>query len=155
MRVGLKKDWQQRIDAFKLWCWIRLLRVPWIARKSNQSILKEVNPEYSLEGLKVKLQYFGRWLTGKDLYAGKDWGQEEKGTTEDEMVGRYHGLKGHKFEQTPGDSQGQGSLAWCSLWGRKESDTTERLNNNPKNINAHLKPSNSTSWNSGYTGIHT
>ena len=61
------------------------------------------------------------------------------------MVGRYHGLKGHQFEQNPGDSQKQGSLARFSPWGRKESDTTERLNDNPKSINTHLKPSNSTS----------
>ena len=61
---------------------------------------------------------------------GKDWGQEEKWVTEDEMVGWHHRLNGHEFEQTLGDSEGQGSLAWCSPWGRKELDTTERLNNN-------------------------
>ena len=80
------------IDAFELWCWRRLLRVPWTARKSNQSILKEISPEYSLEGLmlKLKLQYFDHmmWRTdiGKDPDARKDWRQEKKGTTEDEMV---------------------------------------------------------------------
>ena len=68
------------------------------------------------------------WLLGKDLVAGKDWGQEEKGTTEDGMVGWHHQLDGHEFEQTPGVGDGQGSLACCSPWGRKESDTTERLN---------------------------
>ena len=80
-------------DAFELWCWRRHLRVPWTARRSNQSILKEVNLEYSLEGLmlKMKLQYFGHimqraGLIGKDPDAGRDWGQEEKGTTEDEML---------------------------------------------------------------------
>ena len=63
--------------------------------------------------------------------AGKDWGQEEKGTTEDEMAGWYHWLDGHEFEQTPGDSEGQGSLVCCCCsWGRKESDMTEWLNNN-------------------------
>ena len=95
-----------RIDAFELWCWRRLLRVPWTARRSNQSILKEISPEYSLEGLrlKLKLQYFGHlmwtksWLIGKDPDAGKDWGQEEKGMTEDEMVGLYHQLNGHESE---------------------------------------------------------
>ena len=89
----IKKAECQRIDAFKLWCWRRLLRVPWTARRSNQSILKEINPEYSLEGLMVelKLQYFG-YLMGrvdlleKDTAAGKDRRQEEKGITEDEMV---------------------------------------------------------------------
>ena len=68
------------------------------------------------------------WLTGKDLDAGKDWRQEEKGTTEDEMVGWHHWLNGHEFEQTPGVGDGQGGLVCCSPWGRKESDTTERLN---------------------------
>ena len=74
-----------RIDAFELWCRKRLLRVPWMARRSNQSVLKEVNPEHSLEGLmlKLKLQYFYHdaksWVIGKDSDAGKDWGQEENG----------------------------------------------------------------------------
>ena len=69
-------------------------------------------------------------LPGKDPDAGKDLGQEEKGVTEDEMVGWYHRLNGHGFEQAPGDGEGQGSLACCSPWGCEESDTTERLNNN-------------------------
>ena len=64
-------------------------------------------------------------LIGKDPYAGKDWGQEEKRMTEDEMVGWHHRLNGHEFDQTPGDGEGQGSLACCRPWGRKESDTTE------------------------------
>ena len=68
------------------------------------------------------------WLTGKDLDAGKDWRQEDKGTTEDEMAGRHHQLDGHEFEQVPGVGDGQGSLVCCSLWGLKESDTTEWLN---------------------------
>ena len=69
-------------------------------------------------------------LIRKDCDAGKDWGHEEKGATEDEMVGWHHWLSGHEFEQTPGDSEGQGSLVGCSPQGRKESDTTEQLNNN-------------------------
>ena len=68
------------------------------------------------------------WLIGKDPDAGRDWGQEEKGTTEDEMVGWHHRHYGHEFEWTPGVGDGQGSLACCSPWGRKESDRTERLN---------------------------
>ena len=94
----VKKAEHQRIDAFELWCWRRLLRVPWSARRSNQSILKEINPGLSLEGmmLKLKLQYFGylmkSWLIGKDCDAGRDWGQEEKGTTEDGMVGWHQHL---------------------------------------------------------------
>ena len=84
----IEKAEQWRIDAFVLWFWRRLLRVPWTARRSNQSILKEISPEYSLEGLmlKLKLQYWPpdvkNWLIGKDRDAGKDWRLEEKGTTE-------------------------------------------------------------------------
>ena len=132
----IKKAERQRIDAFELWCWRRLLGVPWTARRSNQSILKEINPEYSLEGLmlKLKLQYFGPPMRransfGKDSDAGKDWRQEEKGMTEDKMVGWHHWLNGHKFEQVLGDGEGQGSLVYCNPWGLKESDTTEWLNN--------------------------
>ena len=68
------------------------------------------------------------WPIGKDPDAGKDWGQEEKGTTEDEMVGWHHRLNGHGFGWTPGVGDGQGGLACCGSWGHKESDTTERLN---------------------------
>ena len=100
----IKKAEHRRIDAFELWHWRRLLRVPWTARRSNQSVLNEISPEYSLEGLmlKLKLQYFGppdakNWLIGKDPDAGKNWRQEEKGTTEDEMVGWHHRLNGHGF----------------------------------------------------------
>ena len=101
----VKKAEHQKIDAFELWCWRRLLRVPWTARRSNKSILKEISPGCSLEGLmlKLKLQYFG-YLMGrvdsleKDPDPGRDWGQEEKGTTEDELVGWHHRLDGHEFE---------------------------------------------------------
>ena len=125
----------QRIDTFELWCWRRLLRVPWTARRSNQSFLKEIHPEYSLDGLmlKLKLQYFGCLIQRTDslekhLDAGRDRRQEEKGTTEDEMVGWHHWLDGHEFEQAPGVDDGQGSLVCYSPWGRKESDMTDRLN---------------------------
>ena len=101
----VKKAECRRIDAFELWCWRRLLGVPWTARRSNQSILKEISPECSLEGLmlRLKLQYPGAphaksGLIGKDPDAGRDWGQEEKGTTEDEMAGWHHRLDGHEFE---------------------------------------------------------
>ena len=88
--LDVKKAECQGIDALKL-CWRRLLRLPWTPRRANQSILKEISPEYSLEGLmlKLKLQYFGHhvknWLTGKDLDAGKDW-RQKKEVAEDEMV---------------------------------------------------------------------
>ena len=100
----IKKAEHQGFDAFELRCWRRLLRVPWTAWRSNQSILKEISPEYSLEGLmlKVKLQYLATWcqelLIGKDPDSGKDWRWEEKGITEDEMVGWHHRLSGHEFE---------------------------------------------------------
>ena len=128
----IKKAEHQRIDAFELWCWRRLLKVPWTARRSNLSILKEINPEYGGTDAEAPVLWSpdGKsWLTGKDPDTEKDWGQEEKGVTEDEMVGWHHWLKGHESEQTLGDSEGQGSLACCHSWGRKELYTTEWLNN--------------------------
>ena len=97
------------------------------------SILKEISPGFSLKGmmLKLKLQYFGHLMRRVDSLEdsdGRDWGQEEKGTTEDEMAGWHHRLDGCEFEWTPGVGDGQGGLACCDSWGRKESDTTERLN---------------------------
>ena len=111
--LGHKEGLALKINAFTLWWWRRLLRVPWTARRSSQSILKEINPGNSLEGLMLKLQYFGHmmWrgqLIGKDPDAGKDERQKEK--TEDEMIRYNHQLNGYEFEQTPGDSGGQRSL---------------------------------------------
>ena len=113
------------MGAFKLWFW-RFLRVPWTARASNQSILKEINSEYSLPGLmlKLKLQYFGRVMWRADslettLVLGKIDGKRKKETTEDETVGWHHWLNGRESEQTPGDSEGRGSLACCSPWGHR------------------------------------
>ena len=131
----IKKVECKRIDALELWCWRRLLRVPWTARRSNQSILKEISPKYSLEGLmlKLKLQYFGHlmWRTDsleKTLML-EDWRQGEKGMTEDEMVGWHHWLDGHEFEQALGVGDGQGGLACCSPWGhRVEHDWETELN---------------------------
>ena len=104
----IKKAEHWRTGVFELWCWRRLLRVPWTAMRSNQSIVKKkISPEYSLEGLtlKLKCQYFGHmmWKTdsGEDLDAGKDW-RQEKGMTEDEMVGWNHRLDGHELEEAPG-----------------------------------------------------
>ena len=100
----MKKAERQRIDAFELWCWRRLLRVPWTARRFNQSILKAISPGISLEGmmLKLKLHYFGHLMRRVDSLektdAGRDWGQEEKGTIEDEMSGWHHGLDGRGSE---------------------------------------------------------
>ena len=92
----VSKNW-----AFEVWCWRRLLRVPWTARRSNQSILKEISLECLLEGLVLKLQYFGHQMScliGKDRDAGKDWRWEEKGRKEDEMVRWHHWFNGHEFE---------------------------------------------------------
>ena len=179
VRVGLKKAERWRIDAFELWCWRRLLRVPWTARRSNQSILKEISPRCSLEGLilKLKLQYVGqlmrrvdslektlmlgglggrrrrgwqrmRWLDGitdsMGMSLGKLWelvmdreawhatihGVAKSHTrlsdwTELNLT-EPHWLSGYEFEQTPGDSEGQRSLACCGPWGRKELGMTEQ-----------------------------
>ena len=129
-----KEAEHRRIDAFELWCWRRLLRVPWTARRSNQSILKEISSEYSLEGLmlKLKLQYFGHlmWSTDwfeKTLMLGKIEGRRRRGW-EDEMVGWHHRLNGHEFEQALGVGDGQGSQVCCSSWGHEELDMTEQLN---------------------------
>ena len=135
----IKKVEPWRIDAFELRCWRRLLRVPWTARRSNQSILREISPGCSLEGLilKLKLQYFGylmRRANSLERPAGKDWGQEEKGTTENDMVGWHHQLNGHGFAWTLGVGDGQGGLACCGSRGLKESDRTEWLNWTELNI---------------------
>ena len=133
----IKKGEHQRTSAFKLWCWRRLLRVPWTVRRSNQSILKQINSEYSLEGLmlklKLKLQYLGH-LMQRPNSLEETWSWEGlraggKGVTEEEMVGWHHWLSGYEFELALGDSGGQGSLVCCSLWDCKESDKAEWLNN--------------------------
>ena len=120
----------RRIDVFEQWCWRRLLRILWAVRRSNQSVLKEISPEYSLEGLTLKLQYFDYQMWRADPDAGKDWRQKEKRVAEDEMVKYHHRLKGHEFEQTLGESRGQRSLACCNLCGCKEPDMTKWLENN-------------------------
>ena len=110
------------------------MRVPWTLRRSNQSIIKEISPEYSLEGLmlKVKLQYSGHLIQRTDslektLMLAKIEGGRRRGP-QDEMAARYHRHNGQEFEQAPGVGDGQGGLVCCSPWGRKESDMTELLN---------------------------
>ena len=131
----VKKAERPRIDAFELWCWRRLLGVPWTARRSNQSIVKEISPGISLEGMMLKAEtpvlwppHAKSWLIGKDSDVGRFWGQEEKGMTGDEMAGWHHQLDGRESEWTLGVGDGQGGLACCDSWGHKKSDTTEWLN---------------------------
>ena len=121
----IKKAEHQILDSFKLWYWRRLLRLPWTARRSNQSILKEISPGCSLESLmlKLKLQYFGHLMWRADpfektLMLGKT-GQKEKGMTEDEMFGWHYWLNGHGFGWTLGVDDGQGGLVCCGSWGHK------------------------------------
>ena len=128
------KKAEQKTDAFELWCWRRLLRVPWTARRSNQSILKEISSGCSLEGLmlNLKLQSFATWCE-ELTHLKRPWCWERlraggEGTTEDEMVGWHHQLNGHDFEWTPGVGDGQGGLACYSPWGHKQLDMTEQLN---------------------------
>ena len=122
-----------RFDAFELWCWRRLLRVPWTARNSNQSILK-ISPGISLEGMMLKLKlpvlwppHAKSWLTGKDSDAGRNWGQEEKGTTSSWQLDASP-TQWQEFGWTLGIGDRQRGLACCDSWGRQESSTTERLN---------------------------
>ena len=130
----IKKAERQKVDAFELWCCRRLLRVHWTARRSNQSILKEISPGCSLVGLmlKLQLQYFGHLMRRADsfektLMLGKIEGKRRRGK-QDEMVGWHHRLNGHGFGWTTGVVDGQGGLACCGSWSHKESATTEQLN---------------------------
>ena len=112
----IKKAERWRIEAFELWCWRRLLSVPWSARRSNQSILK-ISPGCSLEGLmlKLKLQYFGYLMQRADSFEKTLMLVRalEKGTTENEMVGWHHRHNAHGFGWPPGVGDGQGGLACC------------------------------------------
>ena len=136
-RWTIKKAEHQSIDAFKLRCWRRLLRIPWTARRSNQSILKGDQPWVFIGRTDAEAEAPILWppdeksqLTGKDFDAGEDWKQEEKGMTEDKIVEWYHWLDGHEFEQALGNGEGQENLACYSPRGLKELDTTQWLNNN-------------------------
>ena len=128
----IKKADHRRIVAFELWCWRRLLRVPWTARRSNQSILKEISPGGSLEGLmlELKFQYFGHLMGRADLFEKTLMlGKIEGGrTTEDEMAGWHYWLNGHEFGWTLGVGDGHGGLACCGSWGHKELNMTQQLN---------------------------
>ena len=130
----IKKAERWRINAFELWCWGRFLRVPWIARRSNQSILKKsvLNIHWkdwcwgwSSNTLATWCEELTHWKRPRCWERLKSGGE---GTAEDEMIGWHHWLDAHEFEQAPGAGDRQWSLAYCSPWVHKESDTTERLN---------------------------
>ena len=130
-----KEGWLPENWRLQIVRWEKFFRAPWTARRSNQSILKEICPEYSLErpaGAETPIFWSpdaNNWLIGKDPDAGKDWGQEEKRTTEDEMVGWHHWLSGHASEQTPGDGERQESLTCCSARDcrvRHDSETEQQ-----------------------------
>ena len=131
----MKKAEHRRIDAFELWCWRRLLRVPWTARRSNQSILKEISPGCSLEGmmLKLKLQYFGHLMRRgnsleKTLMLGGIEGRRQRGRQRMRWLDGITNSMDVSLSELLGVGDGQGDLACCNSWGHKESDTTEQLN---------------------------
>jgi len=129
----IKKAEHQRIVAFELWCWRRLLRVPWkeiqsVHPKGNQFWVFIGRTDVEAETPILWPPDLKNWLIWKDPDAGKDWGREEKGTTEDEMVGWHHRLSGNEFGLAPGVGDGQWGLVCCSPWGPKELDMTEWLN---------------------------
>ena len=124
---NIKKAECRRIDAFKLWCWRRLWRVPWTA----SGLSPKGNQPWIFIGIFTEAEAPILWpldaksrLIEKDHDAGQDWWQEEKWVTEDEIAGWHHRLKGHEFEQTPGECERQGSLVGCSPWGLEELDMT-------------------------------
>ena len=133
--LDYKESW-----APKIWCFLTVLlktfespldckEIQPVHPKGDQSWVFTGRTDAEAEMPILWPPHANIWLIGKDPDAGKDWGQEEKRMTEDDMVGWYHWCDGHEFKQTQGDSGGQGSLVCCSPWGCKESDTNERLNN--------------------------
>ena len=130
----VKKAESRRIDAFELCCW-RSLESPLdckevqpVCSKRDQSWVFFGRTDANAETPIILPPHAKSWLIGKDSDAGRDWGQEEKGTAEDEMAGWHHRLDGHEFEETPGVGDGPGGLACCDSWGRKDLDMTEWLN---------------------------
>ena len=143
--LAIKKAEHWRIDTFELWCWRRLLSVPWTERskpvscKGNQSWIFIGRTDAEAEAPELWPPNVKNWCIWKDNDAGKDWRQEDKGTTEYEMVGWYHQLNGHEFEPALGDGEGQGSLACCSPWDLKELEVIEWLSNNSNMSNDFIR----------------
>ena len=132
-----KEGWVLKNWCFKLWCWRRLFECPLDCRKIKPVSLKGNQPWTFIGRTDAETEAPILWTpdvkrqrVGKDPDAGKDWGQCEKGETEDKMVGWHHWLSGHELEQTLGDSEGQGCLVSCWSWSHKESDMTWWLNSN-------------------------
>ena len=150
----INKAEHRRTDAFELWCWRRLFESP-LDCKEIQPVYPKGNQPWIFIGrtdAEAETPILWRpdvksWFTGKDPDAGKDWGQEEKGTTENEMVVWHHRLNGHGFGWTPRVGDGQGGLACCGSWGHKESDMTEQLNWTENHSSIHL------SWHSNHTHL--
>ena len=133
----IKKAEHQRIDAFKLWCWRRLLKVSWTARRSELVNLKGNQPRIYIGKTDAEAPVFwssdvNSWLIGKVPDPGTDWGQKEKRVSEDERAGWHHRCNEHELRQTLGDGEGQGGLVCCSPWSHKQSDMTRGLNSNNK-----------------------
>ena len=129
----VRKAEHRRIDGFELWCWtlerpLDSKEIQPVHSKGHQSWVFFGRTDAEAETPILWPPHVKSWLIGKDSDAGRDWGQEEKGTIKDEMAGWHHRLNGHEFEWTQGVGDGQGVLACCSSWGRKESNTTELLN---------------------------
>ena len=141
-----------KTGAFTLWCWRRLVRVPWASRRSNQLLPKEINPEYSLEGLmlKLKLHCFGHLMQRvysleETLMLGKIEGGSRRRWQRMRWLNDVQ-FNGHKFEQTLGDGTGQGSLVCCNPWGHRELNTTEWYGNNIEATAVVMKAKYSLIW---------
>ena len=122
------ESWTVKKAELKIWCFWTVVLEKTLESPLDCKKTQPVHPKGDQSWVFIGRTDAKSWLTGKDPDAGRDWGQEEKGTTEDEMAGWHHQLDGHEFEKTPGAGNGQGGLACCDSWGCKEPDTTERLN---------------------------
>ena len=155
----IKRAEHWRTDAFELWCWrtsespLDCKEIIPVNPKGNQSWIFIGRTDVEAETPILWPPNGKNWLIGKDPDAGKDWRQEEKRMTEDELVGWHHWLNWHEFEQAPGVGDGQGSLACCSSWGCKELDTTEQLNWPKLTLSRHKAQKMTFRWKSSWKGV--